>query len=277
MPMPSDSADRSLDGSRRRTQEEATYLLLEGRHAEAVRILRAQSLADLADRNILAQLACALAYDGALDEADTVIGKVRRNDEDPIVRAWLAAAEGLLASRRGDVQSARTHLLEARGNDPNNPLVVLMLGRLEMLVDKKMEQAEERFRWLLARFPKSETAALHLVPALYEAEKRSEGREVAIRNARVHPRSLKSVLMAFYAIVVASPMHGGLFVTTLAILTFFPYLGSLILITWLVVALSSNIALRRIWPRIAIFPIVSLIAIVLGYVARSIVWGQLYP
>jgi len=275
--MPSDSVDRSLDGSRHRTQEEATRLLLDGKHSEAVGTLRVLSAGNPADRVARAELACALAYEGALAEADTVIGGMAGENEEPHVRAWLAAAEGLLASKRGDTQAARRHLLEASTNDPNNPLVNLMLGRLEMLVDKNVLQAEERFRWLMARFPESETAALHLVPALYESEKRSEGREVAIRNAGVHLLSLRSILLAFYALVVASPMRGGLFVTTLVILTFLPYLGALILIGWLVVAVVSSIALRRVWPRIAMFPIVSLIAIVLGYVARAIAWGRLYP
>lgn len=257
--------------------EEATRLLLEGKYSRAVQILRAQSEAEPSDRVLRAALACALVYDGSADEAETVMRGVPDEYTSPEASAWIAGARALIASKAGDIHDARSHLDDAREFNPENPLVNLMLGRLSMLVDNDLEQAEGLFRWLLAWFPDSETAALHLASVLCESDRRSEGRQVALRNARAHPTSLKSLLLTFSALIVGSPLRGGLFVASMVVLTFFPYLGPLIVVTWAAVALASNVVLRRIWPRMAVFPIVGLVAITLGYAARSIAWGRFYP
>jgi len=275
MQEPSDQAfDGSSDG---RDSTEIARLLIDGRSSIAIRKLRGARVANPDDPFHEAELACALAFAGEPVEAERILSAMGNPPMGSLVKSRIGATRALLASRKGDLESIGTHLSEALNSDPGYPLLDLLMARFYMLVDVDLDRAEEHLRRLVVSIPGSLKATVHLAALLSENGKRTEGMKLAIQNAISHPTSLTAALAAFFASVVTLPMNGGVFLAALVILSLFPFLGPVIFVGWLTVTIAAFFSLRRIWPRIVLASTLGLVTLAIGYVARTIVWGRLFP
>lgn len=269
---------RSIEGtSDGGDSPEIAQLLVDGKTSIAVRILRTALAADPEDLLHKSELACALAFAGETVEAEGILRTMSGAPLAPPVESRVIATRALLASKKRDLGSIETYLSAAYNADRSNPLLHLLMGRYHMLVDGDLDRAEHHLRLLVRSMPGSVKAPVHLTALLSENGKRIEGRTVAIKNAIVHPFSAAATLAAFYSSVVTLPMNGGVFLAALVVLSLAPYLGPLIFAGWLVVTIGAYFSLRRIWPRIVLVSGFAVVTLAIGYLARAIVWGRLFP
>jgi tetratricopeptide (TPR) repeat protein len=260
-----------------RVSSEIARLLIDGRFSRAARKLRAVLAANPASPAVEAELACALAFAGNVADSERILASLNHVEHGAPVRARVRAAQALLASRAGQLDRLGPLLSEAYKDDPKFHVLDLLLARYFMIVDVDLGQAEEHLRRLVKSVPGSVNAQVHLAAVLSETGSRKEARRLAIQSALAHPTSVRAGLTALYASIHTLPLNGGVFMAALVLLLFVPCLGALILVGWTGLAVVSYLSIRRFWQRMVIVSALGIVVLSLGYAARWIFWGRLFP
>jgi|GEM_PF-3822530 len=229
------------------------------------------------DTSALMELACAVMAGGAIDDANKILGQVKRDELTHAAKARFATAQAYLLARKNQLSGSRELLEQAVASDPSFALAHLSLGRHWLWSERDLQQARIHFDEAERLAPNALGASLSKIALEVEAKNYADARRLATQLAHRSPKLVRLWLMVITTALVATPWEGRLFVLMIAFGTFLPYLGPILYLSWAVLAAACIVALRRISIRLAILPILYLFAISLMYLARYIVIGELFP
>ena len=251
--------------------------LMNSQSRAAVALYRSYMAHNPEDMSALMELACAVIVDGAIDEANKILGQVKTDELTHSALSRFYTAQAYLLARKKQISGFRELLEQAIASDPGFALAHLSLGRHLLWSKRNLQQAKFHLDEAERLAPNALGASLSKVALEVEAKNYKGAFRLATQLARRSPKQVRLWLLVATTALVTTPWEGGLFVLITAFGTFLPFLGPILYLSWVVLAATSIVALRRISIRLAILPILYLFAISLIYLARYIVIGKLFP
>jgi len=223
------------------------------------------------------EMACTFAAASAVPDARRIVDRFRPERLPPEVEARFRMARAYINVKLNPKEDVRADLEAATSLDPSFPLAHLSLGRHLLWRSKDGALAKDHLRKAAALAPGSQGAGLGVVAAEVENGNYREASKLSVGLLGRFPVSIRVWLASALTLLLSSPLNGRLLLAIIAIALFVGYLGPLLLAAVALVGVASLVSLRRVSPRLAIFPSLTLIALVLVYAVRGIVIGRLYP
>ena len=220
---------------------------------------------------------CAQAIVLPLSVAEKSVGLLATDALDSANSARITLARAYIQLRQesgADIEEELRHSVEA---DPSFALAQLSLGRHLLWTKRETSEARTHLRMASNLVPTALGPKLDLMGLEAQSGDYRSSARLGFRLIRQHPLSARAWLGFLSAAILNSPFKGRLVILALVIALFFNYVGLFILAGWIAFAVLSLTALRRASSALAIYPSVVLAVLLLGYLARAILWGRLYP
>jgi len=259
------------------SRRSALVSLLDG-HLKTARVMYSDYLTKYpGDKLAEYELGCVQAVTLPLAKAEEAVKRLVKESLGSIESSRVILAKVYLQVRRGPTEDIEGQLLDAIENDPSFALAHLSLGRHLLWTKGEIERARRHLGVAAALAPEALGPKLDLVGLEAQVGDFRKAARKGFRLLREHPFSAKVWLASLSAGILSTPSKGRFLLFGLAITLFFKYVGLLILISWIAFSILSLIGLRRVSSALAVFPAVFLAALLVAYLARTIMWGRFFP
>lgn len=257
------------------TISHAIDLMLDGFAAEAAQVLE-EDTGGTKDQYSRAVLGCAYALQNQREEAERLLLANYQNPEANVA-AVRSAGLAYLAMRDGDMEMFKELMEKATESDPTLPLPWLSLGLYYQWQATNFERARENLKVALNLKPDSHLVHRHLI-----------GLEASTGNLELARQLLQSLPKTFYGRrapitlpvmlwLASTPLRGRVMMLVLVALMFVPYLGPILIISWLLLSIVTYRQLLRISIRLAVLPEIYLVAMLGSLVLKWLITGSIFP
>src|SRR3990172_5698862 len=229
------------------------------------------------DRLAEYELGCIRAVTLPLAEAEEAVKRLVNANLGSSESSRVILAKVYLQVRKGPRVDIEGELLAAIEKDPSFALAQLSLGRHLLWTKGDIEGARQHLGAAADLAPEALGPKLDLMGLEAQAGDFRKSAQMGFQLIREHPLSAKVWLASLSATVFSTPSKGRVLLVGLAVALFFKYVGLFVLLSWIAFSALSLIGLRRVSTALAIFPTVYLAALLVAYLARSIMWGRFFP
>lgn len=257
------------------TIDHAIDLMLDGYAAEAAQFLE-KDTESASDQYSRAALGCAYALQNQRQEAERLLLTDYENPQANVV-AIRSAGLAYLAMRDGDMEKFKELMEKAIEADSTLPLPWLSLGLYYQWQTTDFDRAREKLNVALNIKPDSHLVHRHLIGL----EASTGNLELASRLLQSLPKSLQGtgapITLPLMLWLASTPLKGRLAMLFLVALTFVPYLGPILIVSWLLLSIVTYRQLVRISIRLAVLPGIYLVAMLASFVLKWLITGSIFP
>lgn len=229
------------------------------------------------DRLAEYELGCVHAVALPLAEAERAVERLAEVNLGPNESSRLILANVYLNVRNEPTASIEGQLLAAVEKDPSFALAHLSLGRHLLWTKGDVERARQHLRRAADLAPEALGPRLDLMGLEAQVGDFKKAARMGLALIREHPLSAKVWLALLSASAFSTPWKGRLLLFALAIALFLQHVGLIVLLFWIAFSILCLIGLRRVSSALAVFPTVYLAALLVAYLARTVMWGHFYP